>query len=73
MGLVSNVMLMILNYIFQQCQSVLNGHTPNIGHNNQIIGFVKHYKTNNCTRLNLDKTEKLLLGPKNRTQLVPIA
>ncbi len=61
MGLVSIAMLMILNYISQQDQMKLSKLT-------ECVKNVKDWMTNNFLLLNSDKTEILLIGPKNSTQ-----
>ncbi len=60
-GLVSIVMLMILNCIFQQDQIKLLNYLSY-----QSVKNVKDWMTNNFLLLNL--TEILLIGPKNSTQ-----
>ncbi len=57
-------MLMILNYISQQDQIKLLNYVID------CVTNVKDWMTNNFLLLNSDKTEILLIGPKNSTQIL---
>ncbi len=65
MGLVSIVMLMTLNYIYI---STRPDTTSKLSKVTECVKNVKDWMTNNCLLLISDKTEILLIGPKNSTQ-----
>ncbi len=63
-GLVSIIILMILNYISQHDQMELLNYLSLT----ECVKNVKDWMTNHFLLLNSDKTEILLIGPKNSTQ-----
>ncbi len=62
-GLVSIVMLMILNYI-----STRPDETSKLSKLTECVKNLKDRMTNNFLLLNSDKTQILLIGPKNGKQ-----
>ncbi len=62
-GLVSIVMLMTLNYISQQRPD----ETSKLSKLTECVKTLKDWMTNHFLLLNSNKTEILLIGPKNST------